>query len=37
VGIANQLVVTQGGHFTHARDQLVAIVAFCRSRLEAAT
>jgi S-formylglutathione hydrolase FrmB len=36
VGIANQLVVTHGGHSTHARDQLVASVAFCRSRLEAA-
>jgi S-formylglutathione hydrolase FrmB len=36
VGIANQLVMTHGGHFTHARDQLVAIVAFCRSRLDAA-
>lgn len=36
VGIANQLVVTHGGHVTHARDQLMAVVAFCRSRLEAA-
>jgi hypothetical protein len=36
VGIANQLVVTHGGHFTHARDQLVASVALCRSRLDAA-
>lgn len=36
LGIANQLVVTHGGHTTHARDQLRAAIAFCRSRLEAA-
>jgi hypothetical protein len=35
-GIANQLVVTHGGHTTHGRDQLAATIAFCRSRLEAA-
>lgn len=35
-GIANELVVTHGGHVTHAREQLAAIVQFCKSKLEAA-
>jgi len=35
-GIANQLVVTHGGHFTNANAQRAAAVEFCRSKLAAA-
>jgi hypothetical protein len=35
-GIANQLVVTHGGHVTHVTEQLTAAFQFCASKLEAA-
>lgn len=35
-GIEHELVITHGGHLTHAREQMAAIARFCASKLEAA-
>ncbi|HEV7557967.1 MAG TPA: alpha/beta hydrolase [Kofleriaceae bacterium] len=35
-GIANELVITHGGHGTHEHDQMKASFGFCASKLEAA-